>query len=393
MIGKHTDFDNELARMDAGIAEVERDALQLPVDRVKITKLAYLQYQRASLTGNLAELDVADRTLNHAIQQLGPDGDLYFLKANIHFKLHRLDEVERDLEASADLSQSAPGRALKADLDFQQGRYQQTRDEYQALIEEERTWDTLSRLAYFNFKMGDFETADRLYDEAVDELTAKEMRHYAWVELQRGVVDLAQGKYEQTREHYRRAERAYSGHWMVAEHLAELLGAEGKNDEAEAMYRRVVARVPRPDFQQALGELYLSMGKTSDANDMLEKAQAAFLESTQRGEVHYYHHLADLYADVFENGPEAVKWAQKDLELRRNYSTLAAMAWAYYRAGEFSKALEMMNESLASGVKDARLFYCAGMIHKAISPNGKADHYLQMAAAMNPNYENFHVHR
>jgi tetratricopeptide (TPR) repeat protein len=388
-----TDFDTELERIDQGIAELENDALQLPIDRVRITKLSYLQYQRASLTGNLDELSVADGTLDHAIEHLGRDGDLYFLKANIHFKVHRLADVEKDLEASTDLLQSPVGRALKADLDFQQGRYEAARSGYEALIEEERTWDTLARLAYFHFKMGDFDRADQLYDEAVDELTAKEMRHYAWVELQRGVVDLSRGNYEKAREHYERAERAYSGHWMVQEHVAELLGAEGRHDEAEALYRGVIARVPRPDFLQALGELYLSTGKTAEANDCLKRAESAFLESAQRGEVHYYHHLADLYADVFENGVEAVKWAQKDLELRRNFSTLAALAWALYRAGEFSRALELMNESLASGVKDARLFHAAGLIHKAFSPNGKADSYLQMAAAINPHYQNFHVHR
>lgn len=388
-----TDFDLDVERIDNGIAELEDNALQLPIDRVKITKLAYLQYQHASLTGNLDELSVADKTLDHAIQHLGRDGDLYFLKANIHFKVHRLDDVEQDLNASTDLLESPQGRALKADLDFQQGRYEAARSGYQALIDEERTWDTLARLAYLNFKMGDFEGADRLYDEAVDELTAKEMRHYGWVELQRGVVDLSQGNYEKAREHYRRAERAYSGHWMVQEHVAELLAAEGKIDEAEALYQRVIERVPRPDFQQALGELYLSIGKTAEADEYLRRAESAFLESAQRGEVHYYHHLADLYADVFENGAEAVKWAHKDLELRRNFATLAAMSWALYRTGEFSRALELLNESLASGVKDARLFHQAGIIHKAISPNGKADSYLQMAAAINPHYQNFHVHR
>ena len=388
-----TDFDIELDRIDRGIAELEDNALQLPIDRVKITKLAYLQYQHASLTGNLDGLSVAEKTLDHAIQHLGRDGDLYFLKANIHFKVHRLDDVEHDLNASTDLLESPQGRALKADLDFQQGRYEAARSGYQALIDEERTWDTLARLAYLNFKMGDFEGADRLYDEAVDELTAKEMRHYGWVELQRGVVDLSQGNYEKAREHYQRAERAYSGHWMVQEHVAELLAAEGKTSEAEALYQRVIERVPRPDFQQALGEFYLSIGKTAEADDYLRRAESAFLESAQRGEVHYYHHLADLYADVFENGAEAVKWAQKDLELRRNFATLAAMSWALYRTGEFSKALELLNESLASGVKDARLFHQAGIIHKALSPNGKADSYLQMAAAINPHYENFHVHR
>ena len=388
-----TDFDIELERIDRGIAELEDNALELPIDRVKITKLAYLQYQHASLTGNLDGLSIAEKTLDHAMQHLGQDGDLYFLKANIHFKVHRLDDVEQDLNASTDLLESPQGRALKADLDFQQGRYEAAKNGYKALIEEERTWDTLARLAYFHFKMGDFEGADRLYDEAVDELTAKEMRHYGWVELQRGVVDLTQGKYEKAREHYQRAERAYSGHWMVQEHVAELLAAEGKTDEAEALYQSVIERVPRPDFQQALGELYLSIGKTAEANDYLRRAESAFLESAQRGEVHYYHHLADLYADVFENGAEAVKWAEKDLELRRNFATLAAMSWALYRTGEFSKALELLNESLASGVKDARLFHQAGIIHKAISPNGKADSYLQMAAAINPHYQNFHVHR
>jgi tetratricopeptide (TPR) repeat protein len=393
MIGKRTDFETELERIDTGIAELNGSALNLPVDSAKISRFAYLQYQRASLTGNLEELAVAEATLDHGIQHLGPIGDLYFLKANIHFKLHRLNDVEEDLEKGSDLSLSLPGRALKADLDFQQGRYRAASDAYEALIEEERTWDALARLAYLNFKMGDIEKADRLYDEAADELTAKEMRHYSWLELQRGVVDLSRGNYDNARRHYERAERAFSGHWMVDEHRAELLGAEGKYDEAEAVYRSVVERVPRPDFQQALGELYLSMGKTTEATEWLDKARAAFLESAARGEVHYYHHLADFYADVDENGPEAVKWARKDLELRRNFSTLAALAWALYRAGEFSEALELMNEALSSGAKDARLFRTAGMIYTAASPNGKGAWFLKTAAELNPNLKNFHVHR
>jgi len=393
MIGKRTDFEIELEQIDKGIAEFESSAFNLPVDSAKVTRYAYLQYQRASLTGNMAELSAVDATLDYAVQHLGPVGDLYFLKANLHFKLHRLDKVQQDLESGRDLLCSLPGRALQADLDFQKGRYEAARNEYQALIDEDRTWDDLSRLAYLNFKMGDLAEADRLYDEAVDELTAKEMRHYAWVELQRGVVDLSRGDYDKAQSHYQRAERAYSGHWLVDEHMAELLGAQGKGDEAEAMYRRVIARVPRPDFQQALGELYLSMGKTTDATEWLDKARTAFLESAARGEVHYYHHLADFYADVDENGPEAVRWARKDLELRRNFSTLGALAWALYRAEEFSEAIETMGEALSSGAKDARLFYQAGMIYTAASPNGKGAQYLQTAARLNPNHQNFHVHR
>jgi len=393
VVDKKTDFEIELERIKNGLAELNGNASSLPLDGAKVSRLAYLQYQHASLTGNLEGLAVADKTLDYAIQHLGPDGDLYFLKANIHFKVHRLDEVARDLETGRDLLASLPGRTLKADLDFQHGRYDTARNEYEAVIAEERTWDNLARLAYLNFKMGDLEKADQLYDEAVDELTAKQMRHYSWIELQRGVVDLSRGNYDAAQVHYDRAERAYSGHWMVDEHRAELLGAQGKYDEAEALYRSVVGRVPRPDFQQALGELYISMGKNDEATEVLDQARNGFLQSAERGEVHYYHHLADFCADVDENGPEAVKWARKDLELRRNFSTLAALAWALYRAGEFSEALELIDEALASGAKDARLLHTAGRIYTAASPNGKGARYLHAAAALNPNLTNFHVHR
>ncbi|HEU5459503.1 MAG TPA: tetratricopeptide repeat protein, partial [Pyrinomonadaceae bacterium] len=269
MIAKRTDFENELERIRQGLAELNGSAMDIPVDSARVSRLAYLQYQHASLTGNLDALGDADATLDYAIRHLGPSGDLYFLKANIHFKLHRLDDVEQDLQLGRDLLLSTPGRALKADFDFQKGRYQAAQAEYETLIEEERTWDALARLAHFHFKMGDLEKADGLFDEAVDELTAKEMRHYSWLELQRGVLDLSRGRYEQARQHYERADRAYSGHWLVQEHLAELAGAEEKFDDAERLYRDVVERVPRPDFQQALGELYLTIGKTTQATDCL----------------------------------------------------------------------------------------------------------------------------
>jgi tetratricopeptide (TPR) repeat protein len=390
---KRTDYENELERINQGLAELNGSALDLPLDSARVSRLAYLQYQRASLTGNLEALGDADATLDYAIRYLGPCGDLYFLKANIHFKLHRLNDVEQDLQLGRDLLLSTPGRALQADLDFQKGRYEAARNEYESLITEERTWDALARLAHLQFKMGDLEKSDQLYDEAADELTAKEMRHYSWLELQRGVLDLSRGDYEKARNHYERAERAYSGHWLVQEHMAELLGAEEKFDEAERLYRDVVERVPRPDFQQALGELYLTMEKANQATEWLNKARQGFLESAERGEVHYYHHLADFYADVEENGVEAVKWARKDLELRRNYSTLAALAWALYRAEQFSEALDLMNEALSSGAKDARLFRTAGKIYSAASPNGKGAWYLKQAAELNPNLKNFHVHR
>jgi hypothetical protein len=81
------------------------------------------------------------------------------------------------------------------------------------------------------------------------------------------------------------------------------------------------------------------MGQPEQARLWHERALAAYPESARCSHVHYYHHLADFYSGVLEDGPEAVKWARKDAELRWNFSTQAALAWACYRDGRFTEAL------------------------------------------------------
>ena len=388
-----SDFDRDLERIDQEIEELKRDGPQIWLASEKATRFVYRLYQRASLAGDFAELEVAETALKAALELFGSAPDLYFVKASLDFKFHRLGAVRNDLEIAPPLRNSSQGRALMADLDFQEGRYDEARKGYECLIEEDRTWDNLQRLAYLESKLGDVTAADQLLSEAEDELTAKEMRSYAWLELQRGVLDLRRGCYEDALDHYNRASRAYSGYWLVDDHMAELLGAQRRFAEAIELYEQVVARVPRPELQQALGELYLLDGKPEEAELWNEKALFGYLKSAERGDVHYYHHLTDFYADVREDGAEAVKWAQKDIELRDNFSTQAALAWSLYRAGDYAQALARINQALSSGVNDAHMFYQAGMIHQAVNGNGYGERYLKLAADINPHYQSFHVHR
>jgi tetratricopeptide (TPR) repeat protein len=387
-----TDYEVELERIDRDISELEDSALAIPVDAATASMFAYRLYHRASLTGNLAELEAVETAIDDTMRQIGPWADLCLLKANMDFKLHRLVGARHDLEMVPELADVPQARALKADLDLQEGRYEAAREGYEGVIKDYRTWDNLARLAYFKARIGDVEGAEQLYIEAEDEITAKEMRSYAWVELQRGLLDLTHGRYESARAHYEQAGKAYSGYWLVDKHMADLLGALGEFDEAVALYEEVVTRVPGPDLQQALGDLYASMGELDQARLWHEKALAAYLESVQRGDVHYLHHLADFYADVREDGAEAVRWARKDLELRQNFSTHAALAWALYRDSRFAEALDAVHKALSSGVRDAKLFLQAGMIHLAAGRTDEGKQFLREAAEINPHYQEVHVH-
>ena len=116
------------------------------------------------------------------------------------------------------------------------------------------------------------------------------------------------------------------------------------------------------------------------------------LESVERGGVHYFHHLADFYADAREDPAEAVRWARKDLEMRSNFSTQAALAWALYRNHQLSEALEYIGLALASGVRDAHIFSTAATLFQAAGKSVESENYARAALQINPKHHNFHMH-
>jgi tetratricopeptide (TPR) repeat protein len=356
------------------------------------TQRLYRLYQKASIAGDFAGLAEIIAAIDDSITALANPGDLYLLKANAAFKLHKLADVDSALRAVPSVYDSDEGRLIRADLDFQHGHYQAAEDGYLDVLERERSWGALARLAYFRGKMGDASGADRLYEEAEDQLTAKEMRAYAWLEVQRGFLEFVHGRSDEARLHYRRADAAYPGYWLVDEYIAELLGSEGKYEEAAGILERIVATIDRPDLDQAIGELYELAGHGAPALYWKERALRAYLQSAQRGEVHYYHHLVDYYSDVAEVGAEAVKWAHKDLRLRENFATQAALAWSLHRAGRSSDALGWIERALSSGVLDARLYFCAGDIYGAAGKVVEGHELRQRAITLNPAVAGFHIH-
>jgi tetratricopeptide (TPR) repeat protein len=380
-------YDAELVQIQQRIAALKGNASDTWMARVQAL------YHRASLSGRMQDAQTADTAISDAMRLAGATPDLYLLRARLDYAFHRLSGVRDNLRLASAQGSSPRITALQADVDMQEGRIPEARAQYEAVLRANRTWDNLARLANWHALYGDIARADALYVEAENEVTAREMRAYAWLSVQRGVLAFRHGRHDEALTHYQRADKAYSGYWLVGEHLAELYGAQRRYDEAVALYEKVIERAPRPELYQALGELYIFMGKPERARPWLDKALADYLSSVQRGEVHYFHHLAGFYADVREDGAEAVKWARKDLELRRNPATHDALAWALYRAGRFDEALMEMDKALGTGVKDTHVFVHAAMIYAAAGRSAEGTRFMQQAAAFNPRFEAFHVHR
>lgn len=383
----------EIEKIDADIAASGgAAALDPPTDAARVTHYVWRLYQRASLAGDLAGLAAVERAIARAVPQVAHPGDLFLLQANIALDLHRLDDAEAALAAVPSVRDCAEGRLMRADLDFQRGRYRLAKEGYCAVLAAERAWGALARLAYFVGKMGDPDAADGLYEEAQEALSAKELRAYAWLEVQRGHLDFAHGRSAAARAHYQRAERAYPGYWLTRAHAAELLGAEGRYGEAIAILQGLAANCGRPDLEQALAELYALAGEAAAARRWARRALTGYLRSARRGEVHFQHHLADFYTEVAPDGTRAIAWARRDIDLRQNFATEAALAAALLCGGRLDDARYWIDRALASGAVDAHLLLLAGNIQAAAGNAAAARDHRERALRLDPLVERFHLH-
>jgi tetratricopeptide (TPR) repeat protein len=358
-----TDHARDLDRLSAEIAE--REAPPGPQDAEAATRLASLRVNRASLSGDLAELRRADAALAEALGRFGPWPDLCFLRASLYLKQHRPAEASAALAAGDGLAESPDGRAVQADADLQMGRYAEARAAYERLAAETPAWDNLARLAHFEGLFGDAGKADALYARSAGELTAKELRSYAWVEAHRGRLHLRHGRVAEAEQHCELAARAYSGHWLVDRHLAAVRAAQRRIEEAAALAEDAAARTGRPELAQAAGDLLARFGAAAEARAWHERALAGYLESVRLGEVQYLHHLVEYHADVAGDGEAALPWAERDHALRPHHATQAALAWALHLSGRRDDAAELAGCVLATGVRDPLIVRRMQMVRAA----------------------------
>jgi tetratricopeptide (TPR) repeat protein len=382
-----TDFQAELQRIEADIQTIRATtsgAEVLTPDAGGQVRLLCREFQRIALTGEIHLLRSLNEQVDTALEASSHMVDLWLLKAHIALKRHRFDEAESALRAAPSLESSSPARLLQSDIDWQQGRYHVAQQTIESVLAVDTTWDAFARLAQVTYLMGNLREADELYAAAEDEVSAKQMQTFAWLETQRGFMHFQRGDYTQAMSHYNRAKSAFSGYWLVEERLAELQGAQGQFEEAIADYLRLYANSPRPEWAHALGDLYWLSGSYELADTWKRRAYSQYVKCVADGETYFLHYLTDLCGELAGHQAEAIEWARRDLSLRNNFTTQADLAWALFRGDQITEAVEHIATATAVGMASARLYQQAAVIFSAVEQNDLGRYYARLAITTNP---------
>jgi tetratricopeptide (TPR) repeat protein len=335
-----TDYAKETAGLQQKIAQLGE-----PATKDDAIKLIYYRYQLAALSGDYNDFKAVEDSIDRALQTRGPADDIYYFRAQLNFKLHRL-QAALDALASMPLAMDSTSlRALRADIALQQGHYAEALRGYEAIAAEKSDWDALARLAYYRLKTGRPEDADELYRQAADMIPASEMRSYAWVELQRGLLDLEYGRYQQALEHYQIADRAYSGYWLTEEHIAEVLQLSGRSAAAAKLYRKIIERTRNPQILTALANTVAATNPGEAAAlyreaDALYESQLALYPDAAAG------HLIEYLLQKKEIDPRLQEYARRNHVLRPNAEAKLLLAKASLKLGAPEAAHALILEIL-----------------------------------------------
>ncbi|MSU58918.1 MAG: tetratricopeptide repeat protein [Pedosphaera sp.] len=362
-----------------------------PLDSVAQNRLAIACVTEMRETGDLAWLDRAAQSARASLastpaaQNPGGLGALALVEFEFH---HFRESLALAQQAYGIDPRNTAALATAGDAQLELGHYAEAETIYEKLKADEVTPSVRARLAHLAELKGDHHAAIELLRQNVGV-----PGETAWHRVRLGEIYFRTGRLAEAEAQYAAAQKLQPESFLVLEHLAELRAAQGKFDDAIALYQKVVARVPRGEFFQALGDLYAFRRRPAEAREWHARAQDAYLKSVAQGNAHYYHHLAGFYSDAEENPAEALRWARKDLEIRQSVNAHESLAWAFYKNGDFARAAEEMTRALALGTKDAHWLFHAALIYSSAGEVARGRKLLDEARALNPEYGSFHAHR
>ncbi len=392
-----SDYENALRTLSAQIDAARARAESMTSQTTPLDRLTQLYLARARLSGSLDDYIAAEETLDRALSDAtNPDAanvgsTIQLTRARVLVTLHRVFEAERVLGAlprqPVDLNFREPtADSIRGDVFLQTGRYEEAVTAYEASFAVLPSATVAFQLAQAHAATGDWATAEQWMDDGEQRIVGENKQNRAFFALHRGLFDLARGRYASARRHYQRADAAFSGWWLIEEHIAEIDAIEGNLENAIRTYRRLVRDTEDPEFMDALADALRTQADeasrneadtwTTRAREEYERRLAKLPEAT-------YGHALDHF---LSHGPpsRAAELARRNAALRPSGEALVQLATAEADVGELLRATEVIEQVLSSGYRSAELHATAARIYSLAGDQSQADHQRALAIAIRP---------
>lgn len=281
---------------------------------------------------------------------------------------------------------------LIGDAQLEMGDYDAAFESYQQMLDIRPDMSSYSRGAHLLYVTGDTRKALWLMQKAI-EAGGPYTENGAWCRAQYAEMLWSMGAILAAENVVREALKDAPNNY----HLLTMQGRvkEAKQDAKGAMdaYQKAVAVSPQHNALVALGDLYLSLGKTADAEKMFAQVEVTHQHHQSHGS-HDGLYMARFWADHDRKLDKAKAVVEKYLAEKgepKGISDLDNVAWIQFKLGNVADAKKYIDKATKKGSPDAMRLFHAGMIYAGAGEETKAQKYLTNALNRNPGFHPIYV--
>jgi tetratricopeptide (TPR) repeat protein len=345
------------------IAEMERRLREQPDDVGAAVLLsdALLRQARANVDPRSANraADVLKAVLKDAPGQY----DALRMLGAIQLSQHRFRDA---LDVGKRARDERPGDAwnygVMGDALIELGDYDDAFKAFDTMVSMRPTAAAYARIAYARELRGDLTGALESMQLALTSTPPQDPEAQAWYATQVGELHLRMGRLPEADREFRRAVFAFPNYPLAMVGQGKVRVAQGKSEEALAIYLDQVKRTPTLDLAGRIGDLYAKRRDDAQAERYYQLAEDAAGPAQAQTEAN----LATFLADHDRKLTEALAIAESVSAMRHDIFTEDALAWSYFKTGRLAEARAASERATRTGTRDDRILSHAATIKAAL---------------------------
>jgi tetratricopeptide (TPR) repeat protein len=350
--------------------------------------LAVAYVQRVRETADPGNYVQAERFLQKSFQ-IAPD-NLEGQKARLMILLGR-EEFAQALGLAKALNKKTPDDVLLygfiADAAMALGDYQDAEEAAQWMLDlRPGNVPGLLRGAALRRLYGDARGASDFFSQAYQQMGPTQTEELAWTLTEMADLQLSIGDIDGAEKLLHSALQQFPGYYAALEDLARVQTARQHYSEAVDLLRLRNLKFPTAASRYALAQALERAGQTTEAGSAYTDFVAMARPLIDRNE-NANQELIFYYLGREHNPAEALRIAQLEITRRHDVNTLDAYAWALCENGRYEEAKKQIAMALAVGVREAGMFYHAGVIAAKLQEDASAARYLNLSVDLNPSSE------
>jgi tetratricopeptide (TPR) repeat protein len=371
-------MENPIGRIEQEIALYQERLRRDPMSALSLSSLATAYIQMAKVTGEGNWYLLAEQSAQQSLASL-PYGNPEALML-----LARVAEAKHDFTGALNLAAQVPDHkdsiGIQVTSNLATGKLDLASQAADQLVDRLPSVSALTLRALVKTAEGKDTEALQNFQDAIASEEPGELTASARTRTLLGRFYYERGNLELAEALYREALRIQPGLPLALMNLAQLKIRQGDYGAADRHYAEILATsrgTPRafdPLVLRGQARIQKLQGNDTQAQALWTQAESLLRQTLTTGQEatgSAFGHRRDLAHLLLERGnpqdiPEAVSLMQAEIKIRRDAETLSTYAGALLAHGQTQQAQQVIQEAIATGIRNASLYDRAAAIEAAL---------------------------